>query len=326
MKSFTTSQFNSAKQLLAWQEIMSEVYYSLEIRRTAGEGLRGLIREYDVGPVSITTFDSDEQRVLRTRDRIAVDPDDSFVFVMPRRKHLYYSQNGRSGVVAPGGYVLVSTSEFYELSCPDGFVNWTVKMPGPQLRARIPNVEDYCACRFPNNRAMAHIARSFVRSVAVSFGSSDVPNPTALGNSLVDLMALVVRSEEHDDGLSQRRSRLQLRRRILEYIRDHLQDADLSPHSIATKLGISTSYLYRLFEDKGNTVGQLIIAQRLQWAYELLASDGERRFTVAEVAYAAGFRNVSHFSRVFTERYHMSPSAVRTLSMTDAAPRSVPPN
>ena len=36
----------------------------------------------------------------------------------------------------------------------------------------------------------------------------------------------------------------------------------------------------------------------------------------AEIAYAAGFRNVSHFSRVFTERYQMPPSAVRTLSLS----------
>lgn len=48
----------------------------------------------------------------------------------------------------------------------------------------------------------------------------------------------------------------------------------------------------------------------------MLASDAKRRFTVAEIAYAAGFRNVSHFSRVFTERYQMSPSAVRTLSLS----------
>ena len=316
MKSFTTGTFNPARQLSAWQEIMSEVYYSLEIRRTARDGLRGLIREYEVGPVSITTFDSDEQRVLRTRDRIASDPDDSFVFVMPTRKHLYYSQNGRSGIIPPGGYVLVSTSDFYELSCPDGFVNWTVKMPGPQLRSRIPNVEDYCACHFPNNRAMAHVARNFVRSVAVTFGGSVIPNPAALANSLTDLLALVVRSEDREHAASERHSRILLRRRILDYIREHFQDPELSPQSIALKHGIPLSYLYRLFEDQDLTVGQLIITQRLQWAYEMLASDAKRRFTVAEIAYAAGFRNVSHFSRVFTERYQMSPSAVRTLSLS----------
>lgn len=317
MKSFATETFNAHKQLSAWQEIMSEVYYSLEIKRAAGDGLRGLIREYDVGPISITTFDSDEQRVLRTRKRIAADPDDSFVFVMPVRKDLYYSQNGRSGVVRPGGYVLVSTSEFYELSCPDGFVNWTVKMPGEALRARIPNIEDYCACRYPNNRAMAHIARGFVRSVAVTYGATDAPNASGMARSMLDLMALVVRAENPDPGVGQRSSRLQLRQRILDYISDNFQDPDLSPREIAEHHGISESYLYKLFADDGMTVSQVIMQQRLQWAYELLASDaGERRFTVAEIAYAAGFRNVSHFSRTFTGRYRMAPSAVRTLSMS----------
>src|SRR5690606_543344 len=113
----------------------------------------------------------------------------------------------------------------------------TVKMPGPQLRSRIPNVEDYCACHFPNNRAMAHVARNFVRSVAVTFRGSEVPNPAALANSLTNLLALVVRSEDRERATSERHSRILLRRRILDYIREHFQEPELSPHSIAVEHG-----------------------------------------------------------------------------------------
>lgn len=315
MKSFSTSGFASGKQLSAWQEIMSDVYYNLEIKCPLDDGLRGLIREFDIGPVSVTSFDSDEQRVLRTRSRIAADPDDSFVFVMPIRRDLYYCQQGRSGIVAPGGYVLISTSEFYELSCPDGFVNWTVKMPGDALRHRIPNVDDFCACHFPNNRQMAHVFGQFVSGVAQSFAQTSVPNPTALANSLLDLLALVLRSETANDADSHRRSSIQLRRRIHHYIRDEFRDPELGPGAIAKKHGISVSYLYKLFENNGETVRQSIIHQRLQWAYEQLALDEKRSWSVAELAYAAGFRNVSHFSRAFAERYHIPPSAVRNLSV-----------
>ena len=212
MKVFSTQDFARGRQLAAWREIMSEVYFSLDIENERGDGFCGIIKEFDVGSVSITTLDSDQQRAFRTKRRIAVDPDDSFVFVMPVRKDLYFNQLGRSGVVAPGGYVLVNTSEFYELACPDGYLNWTVKVPGAELRRRIPDIEDYCACRFPNNVAMARLARHHTRAVALTFGSATLPDEAALAQNLIDLIAIVVRSERDEAG-GERSTQHLLRRR-----------------------------------------------------------------------------------------------------------------
>ena len=80
---------------------------------------------------------------------------------------------------------------------------------------------------------------------------------------------------------------------------------------IAHANGISVSYLYRLFQSSDTTVGEYILAQRLQFAYERLTTTDRTKCTVAEAAYSAGFRNLSHFSRVFREKYHLSPSTVR---------------
>lgn len=312
MKAFSTLEYSEDKQLGAWQEIMSDVYYSVEVKRMRSQGLRGQIRQYDIGSLSITTFDADEQRVFRTQARISRDPDDSYVFVTPVRKELYFSQAGRSGFVKPGGYVLVRTSEFYELSCPDGFINWTVKIPGEDMRRRIPDVDDYCACRFRNNLPMAHIARQHIRSMALTFGNVNPPNAASLAGNLVDAVALVIRSEtEGQAGEGDSHSQYRIRRRIMDHIRDNIQDPELTPKVIAEANGISVSYLYKLFQSSGTTVGEYVLAQRLQAAYERLTTAHHVKLTVAEAAYAAGFRNLSHFSRVFREKYHVSPSAVR---------------
>lgn len=308
MKSFTTQSCARDRQLHVWQEIMSDVYYSLEVKGASSDGLRGNLRQYDVGCVSITSFDSDSQRCLRTKARIARDPDDSFVFVTPVRKDLYFSQAGRSGLVKPGGYVLVSTSEFYELSCPDGFINWTVKIPGPELRRRIPDVDDYCACRFPNNLSMARIARNHIRSIATITGGASLPNEAGVAANLIDIISLAVGSEAYGAG-GDRQSHYRMRRRIMDFIRQNIHDTDLTPSLIAEKNGISLSYLYKLFQSGDTTVGEYIMAERLQLAYEHLAASDKT--TVAEAAYSSGFRNLSHFSRVFRERYKVSPSAIR---------------
>jgi len=311
MKAFSTLKYTEDRQLGAWQEILSDVYYSLEVTRST-RSLRAQIRQYDIANVSITTFDADEQRVFRTQSRISRDPNDSYVFVMPVRKDIYYSQGGRSGFIKPGGYVLVSTSEFYELSCQDGFVNWTVKVPGEEMRRRMPDVDDYCACRFPNNLPMAHVARQHIRSMAITFGNLNPPSAGSLAGNLIDAISLVIGSEtEGPVGEGDTHSQYRMRRRIVDYIRQNIQNPDLSPKVIAEANGISVSYLYKLFQSGDMTVGEYILAQRLQAAYERLTTSDNAKFTVAEAAYSAGFRNLSHFSRVFREKYRVSPSAVR---------------
>lgn len=310
MREFSTHCYSENKQLGIWREIMSDVYYSLEIQRSRIDSLRARIRQYDIGDVSITNFDADQQRVFRTRSRISGDPDDSFVFIMPVRKELYFSQNGRSGFVKPGGYVLISTSEFYELSCPDEFMNWTVKISGEAFRKRLPYVDDITACRFANNPRMANIAQKYVVPLGMAYCSVKTPNAISLSRNLIDMLALVIESEVETSS-EETQSQLYIRHRIMTYIRNNIDDPNLAPKPIAEANGVSVSYLYKIFSACNMTVGSFIMAERLQLAYERLAVGGPARSTVAEVAYSCGFVNPSHFSRVFRKNYSISPRAVR---------------
>ena len=311
LKEFTTDTIQSSRQLGAWREIMSDVYYSVDVMRPATD-LRGRLREVEIGNVSVTRFDSDHQRVFRTRQKIVEGPDDSYVFIMPQREKMYYSQLGRSGFVADGDYILVSTSEFYELACPDNFLNYTVKLPGASLRQRIPDVDDHLCCRFPMNREMAQIALSLATKAAATL--SKIPSSChieAIGKRIEDFIAMVIECEDTTAAGQEKRARFLLRQRISQQIRGRIMDPDLTPRVIAERSGISLSYLHRIFNEHGTTVSSYVVDQRLNLAYEKLASRGGLRMTVAEIAYSVGFKSVSHFCKAFAARYSMTPSDVR---------------
>lgn len=57
------------------------------------------------------------------------------------------------------------------------------------------------------------------------------------------------------------------------------------------------------------TPGKWLLAKRLDHARNLLALTDK---TVSEIAFESGFENLSHFSRVFRERFGASPAAMRT--------------
>ncbi|CAN5157012.1 helix-turn-helix domain-containing protein [soil metagenome] len=310
LKEFTTNTFTAARQLHAWREIMSDVYYSVDVVRSE-QDLRGEIHEFAIDNLSVTRFDSDHQRVLRTRSKIAQDPDDSYVLVMPQREKMFYSQLGRSGFVVEGDYILVSTSEFYELSCPDNFVNFTVKIPGPDLRQRIPDITDHLCCRYPMNREMAQIALCLITKSAASIASTPSMNAAAIASRIVDFVAMVIECEDSTTVGQEKRARFLLRQRIARDIRARIPDTALTPRDIARRVGISVSYLHRIFNEHGTTVSSYIMDQRLNLAYEKLASSGGFRTTIAEVAFSAGFKSPSHFCKAFAARYKRSPSDVR---------------
>jgi AraC-like DNA-binding protein len=102
-----------------------------------------------------------------------------------------------------------------------------------------------------------------------------------------------------------------LRGQIKEYIDAHLGDPGLTPAAIASEHFISRSYLYRLFEDEGESVWETIRSRRLERARRDLADQALVGESIFEIAARWGFVSKSHFSRAFRAAYGTSPSALR---------------
>ena len=99
--------------------------------------------------------------------------------------------------------------------------------------------------------------------------------------------------------------RVALRAAVREAVEAHLADEDFGVDALAQAVGLSRSSLYRRLGD-GPTPNAMLREARLARGARLLEGGAG---TVAEVAYAVGFRSVSHFSRAFREAHGVPPSA-----------------
>ena len=89
------------------------------------------------------------------------------------------------------------------------------------------------------------------------------------------------------------------------YVDDHLADPDLSPPRIAAAHAISVRTLHEAFEATGESVGALVRRRRLERCHaDLTRPTGD---TVAVIALRWGFRDSSHFSRLFRRHYGIAP-------------------
>lgn len=92
---------------------------------------------------------------------------------------------------------------------------------------------------------------------------------------------------------------------ILDYMNENYM-CDLSMDEMASYTGRSLSTFKRDFAKVSDLTPQKwIIRRRLKAAHELLASGKQR---VTDVCYHVGFKNLSHFSKIYKETYGVAPS------------------
>lgn len=83
---------------------------------------------------------------------------------------------------------------------------------------------------------------------------------------------------------------------------------------IGTKMGYDYAYLGRVFNElEGVTIGQYIIAQKVEKAKELLAY---QELTLSEIAWKLGYSSVPHLSKQFKQVAGLSPSEFKRQKMT----------
>lgn len=94
-------------------------------------------------------------------------------------------------------------------------------------------------------------------------------------------------------------------KKVIELIRNNIDNENLQSSFIEKELGISNSQLYRKIKQIfGFSPGDLIRTIRLKYAAELLRKNV---LTVSEVCYQSGFNNRSYFYREFNKMYTITP-------------------
>ena len=98
-------------------------------------------------------------------------------------------------------------------------------------------------------------------------------------------------------------------KKIREILNANLDNEKFDIQMMCREISMSRTQLYRKFRSlTDKTITEYLRSIRLHRARELLLTSD---MTVAEVAYRTGFKNLSHFSRVFTREFKVNPSDSR---------------
>ena len=113
---------------------------------------------------------------------------------------------------------------------------------------------------------------------------------------------------ERDEGLRRRKERLE---QMGQHMRRNFADPGLSAARVAEALSLSRRYVHKIYAQEGRSFRQDLIALRIEACLKAFQDDKQAGKTIAEIAFAAGYTDISQFNRHFRKLKGATPSTIR---------------
>lgn len=293
-----------------WTDTLRSICGRFNPARDDGNRVRGCARLHGAGGLELAHVANDVHTIRRDLADIRADYGEHLFLLMQLEGTCGVEQSGRQSVIAPGDCILVDSS------CPSLFYfggrfsnHISVHLPRQLIIAdRTTRVE--VSRRLAADDPMAVMLRALVAKLLVTdIGDHRAPHLREL------LFSTTRQAFAADDkaGLPLPADCAGERLEIVQVLIDrHLTDECLSPQWLADRLGVSLRTLQEDFSVLGTTATELIRTRRLHLVRSQLEQmkDTPHTPTIAEIAYSAGFNDISYFNRCFRKLFACSPKDV----------------
>jgi len=259
--------------------------------------------------LNILWADYSSLRGGRTRAQLA-DGRDSFVFQWSAspgignyagREHDLHSNDG----------VLISSADpgILLLQSPAPMVSFA--LPREALRPMLRYGEDCAGRPVLANTPAFRLLRRYVEMLRQEEAAIAPELQRVAVTHVYDLLALALGAtrEAQHAGVNRGAGAAHLSM-IKKEIEENANDK-CSVESVAARHGLSPRHVQRLFEQDGTSFTEYLREQRLLCAYRMLGSPRFSRMRISDIAFEAGFNDLSWFNRQFRNRFGASPGDVR---------------
>jgi AraC-like DNA-binding protein len=308
---FSTDMLPERERFDAFLEDFARKMIRVDVVRRDDTPFHSRLRSVGLGAVNFVEAEYSPASYGRSRELLS-DGNDDFLFQISATSPVNLDQAGRTLTVRKGEGALCSNAQFGYISSAAAGTLLVTSMPRKTLLNLVPGAEDLA--RLPaigGDRPEMILLRNYLATLLHSPAVGEATLQVA-GAHVLDLLALAlgatgdVAHHASDRGLRAARA-LAVRQSVLAQLRN----PGLSAADVAKANAISERYLRKLFEEMGTSFSEFLIAQRLELAHRLLTSPLHRNRRIAEIAFAAGFSDLSHFNRRFRARFRETPSAAR---------------
>jgi AraC family transcriptional regulator, positive regulator of tynA and feaB len=304
---FSTQGVQPRERLSYWRATAS----AREVDLTARPGFLATLRNQRLDNLGISELDCEPCVIRRTAHNIARAGCDHFLLSMQLSGRAVVAQQGRDAIYENAGFVLVDTRHPYEMRLRGDTKAISLVIPRQAFEERLGDAAATLAARAMNaGGPLTGIAAAFLAMLPSRIEAMDQNSAARLAEQTLDLIALAF-SMESGKPVTLASSRAVALYRLKAVIEAQLCDPALKPAAVASAAGVSIRYANVLLSQEGSSIERYILRRRLERARRTLEDPNQAQRLVSEIAFAWGFRDLSHFARKFRIAYGLTPGDCR---------------
>ncbi|MBA2807601.1 helix-turn-helix domain-containing protein [Streptomyces sp. KM273126] len=316
---FRTWDLPQADRFDAWCAQAALTHAPVEMTSAYRANYRGMQHVLQFSELTVYTTQWQPAALSRTRTLIHRSDPERYHLSLIKRGTVVATIDGREAVYGPHGLRTHLTYRPLEMNLGadgTGVEGVSVEIPRTALPLSPAQVERVIGRPMTAAEGTGALLAAFLNTLTAQPGSCTAADAARLEPVLVDLLALLFAHElDTAQSLPPETHHRTLLLRVRAFIRQHLQDPDLTPATIAAAHHISLSHLHRLFKPAPPTVAAYIRHQRLERIRQELSDPARRAWPIHRIAAHWGFAHHAAFTRAFRSAYGITPREYRN-SMT----------
>lgn len=248
--------------------------------------------------------------IKRDRNGIRRDQSEYVFFIVQASGQMGVEHNGHNSILNPGDGVLLDSTKEGHLALQEA--------GGRLLSVHLPRQVFLSNCdgkvRFGSRLAVNHPLSLALRMQFAGHlnGSEDGSTRKASTNLLFDMVRLAFASTDDTVDANRLSSEEDQFDYAMQIVGSNLMSETLSLQWVAHQMRLSIRQLQRVFRAHNTTYTRVVREKRLKFVAEQLRLEPvENKIKIADLAYQAGFCDISNFNREFRDFFGTSPRSYR---------------
>jgi AraC-like DNA-binding protein len=311
-----TAEVAAGERVAFWRGWIANVFQGLKADEYGDADFSGRASTWHAGEVVLTHLEATRHRVMRSSSLARATELPYLKIVAPWVGCAGVEQKGRETWVTPGQWSIYDTTDSYAVANPERVEHLIVMLPKRAFAERGlggATLEPLMARRLGGSGGVSRLALETMRSAFRELPGMPDASARGVGEAIVQLVHLSLLDLAGQATAQTQREAL--RERIKQHVAEHLADPRLTVDVIARALGVSRRQLYNAFAEEPDGVAGYVLARRLEACRQAFIDRASSHRSITDIALAAGFQNMAHFSRVFRAHLGAAPSDFRRGAM-----------
>jgi AraC-like DNA-binding protein len=307
---FSTSDVPPQDRVAVWREVLGRVHLRLDLEPLGEAPVHATVETHSWSCVSLYFSETTPVSAARTPELLS-DGNGDFRLLRVEGARYQCISNGAIHDMDESGAILLSSGTPAAIRYLGPCRVTSLRIRRESLSAAIRGIEDQPVWRLSWNACTLSLISGFIEQLRKEGPAKDPAFAHKIAHFLIDLTALALNpamDRQVQSAGAVREARLAA---VRADILAHLSQVSLSAKTVARRHGISDRYIHLIFEETGETFGGFVLEERLKRAFQLLSGPLCANVRISDIAFSAGFGDLSTFNRAFRRRFGMTPSDVR---------------